>query len=108
MSAMPVTRGQFRSFIQTSGYVTDANRGRLVVGINEKGLGRKVGLTWEKLDFQQTDDHPVVCVSYNDAMAFCQWLSKLDNRFYHLPTEAQWEYVAKAGTTSMFWWGDDV
>lgn len=107
MSATPITRGQFRSFIEAAAYITDAQRGRLVTGIDERGLNRKDGLYWEQVDFDQDDSHPVVCISYNDAMAFCQWLGKQENRVYHLPTEAQWEYAAKAGTNTMFWWGDE-
>ena len=107
MSAHPVTRGQFRAFIESTGYITDAQRGKLTFGVTDRGLGRKRDMTWDKLDFEQQDDHPVVCVTWNDALAFCQWLSKQDSRVYLLPTEAQWEYAAKAGTTSLFWWGDD-
>ena len=55
----------------------------------------------------QADSHPVVCVSWNDAMAFCEWLSKKDGRKYALPTEAQWEYSCRAGSPHRFCFGDD-
>jgi len=107
-----VTRGQFRQFVKDSGYKTDA----------EKGVGSKGAFGWnaekEKFDhnekyswrnagFEQTDEHPVVNVSWNDAVAFCKWLSKKESKTYRLPTEAEWEYACRAGTTTRYYSGDD-
>jgi sulfatase modifying factor 1 len=50
--------------------------------------------------------HPVVNVSWNDAVAFCQWLSRKEGRNYRLPTEAEWEYACRAGTATRYWSGD--
>jgi formylglycine-generating enzyme required for sulfatase activity len=109
MSSTPVTVGQFRKFIESSAYVTEAQlRGSRVMGISDRGLRRTPELTWDKPGFEQSDDHPVVCVSWTDASAFCQWLGKQENTVYHLPTEAQWELAARAGTRTMFWWGDKL
>jgi formylglycine-generating enzyme required for sulfatase activity len=52
------------------------------------------------------DDLPVVRVSWNKAVAFCQWLSKKTGLSVRLPTEAEWEWAARAGSEKPFWWGD--
>ena len=57
--------------------------------------------------FAQTDDHPVVNVTWNDAVAFCQWLGRKEGKTYRLPTEAQWEYACRAGTATRYSSGDD-
>ncbi len=48
---------------------------------------------------------PVINVSWDDAVAYCAWLSQQTGRAYRLPSEAEWEYAARAGTTTAFWWG---
>jgi formylglycine-generating enzyme required for sulfatase activity len=63
--------------------------------------------SWHKLPFNQTDDHPVVCVSWNDAKDYVAWLSRKTGHIYRLPSEAEWEYAARAGTTTIFFWGTD-
>ena len=63
--------------------------------------------SWRNAGFEQTDEHPVVNVSWNDAVAFCKWLSKKEGKTYRLPTEAEWEYACRAGTTTRYYSGDD-
>jgi formylglycine-generating enzyme required for sulfatase activity len=59
------------------------------------------------LGFEQADDHPVVNLTWNDVTAFCAWLSEKEGEKSHLPTEAQWEYVCRAGATTTWHSGDD-
>ena len=68
---------------------------------------QSAAITWLKPGFDQDDNHPVVCVSWNDAKAFAQWLSKKTSRDYRLLTEAEWEYVVRAGSTTAQPWGDN-
>ncbi len=55
----------------------------------------------------QTNEHPVVNVSWNDAKAYCEWLSRKEGKTYRLPTEAEWEYACRAGTKSRYWNSSD-
>ncbi len=112
MGAYHVTRGQFRRFVEDTGYKTDAERGE-DPGANgldpEKGtfFGFHEKRSWRNVAFEQADSHPVVNVSWNDAVAFCEWLSRKERRTYRLPTEAEWEYACRAGTTTRYWCGND-
>lgn len=115
ISQHEVTRGKFRQFVESSGHKTDAER-------NEGGYegcsvtyregsewndGYRAGYSWWNPNFKQSDAHPVVCVSWKDAAAYAQWLSRQTGRSYRLPTEAEWEYATRAGTTTVRYWGDD-
>ncbi len=62
---------------------------------------------WNQVGFPQTDSHPVVCLSWYDASAYAQWLSKRTGRTYRLPSEAEWEYAARAGSTTRYAFGDN-
>jgi formylglycine-generating enzyme required for sulfatase activity len=61
--------------------------------------------SWQDLGFPQDDSHPVVCVTWQDAQAYVRWLSERAGHKYHLLTEAQWEYAARAGTNTPYPWG---
>jgi formylglycine-generating enzyme required for sulfatase activity len=95
MAVHPVTVGQFRQFVQQKKYVTEAER-----------AGDPS--TWDKPGWDQKDRHPVVFITWNDAVAFCEWLSKKEGRTYELPFEAEWEYACRAGTTTRYFFGDDA
>ncbi len=105
-----VTRGQFRRFVDDAGYQTDAEKdGKGGWGWNEeaKKFEQNFRYHWQNPGFEQTDEHPVVNVSWNDAQAFITWLSRKEGKTYRLPTEAEWEYACRAGTKTRYWHGDD-
>jgi formylglycine-generating enzyme required for sulfatase activity len=105
-----VTRGQFRRFVDETGYQTEAEKdGKGGHGWNEeaKEFEQNPRYTWQDPGFEQTDDHPVVNVTWNDAVAFAAWLSRKEGNTYRLPTEAEWEYACRAGTTTRYSFGDD-
>jgi formylglycine-generating enzyme required for sulfatase activity len=106
-----VTRGQFRRFVEDTGYSTDAERDGEGGGYDaEKRVffDPKAGYSWRDPGFAQTDEHPVVNVSWNDAQAFCEWLSRKEGKTYRLPTEAEWEYGCRANTRTRFHSGDEA
>lgn len=110
MAAHEVTVGQFRRFVEDAAYKTDAERdGKGVPSWNQaEGKSQEhPEYNWRNTGFPQTDSHPVVDVSWNDAQEFCRWLSRKDGRRFRLPTEAEWEYACRAGTTTRFNCGDE-
>ncbi|MCX7046051.1 MAG: formylglycine-generating enzyme family protein [Candidatus Sumerlaeota bacterium] len=107
MSEAKVTVGQFRCFINDTGYKTEAEKEGKAFGIKDGKFVEQEGFSWRNLGFIQTDTHPVVNVSWNDAKAFCDWMSGKTGKAYQLPTEAQWEYACRAGTKTLYPWGGD-
>jgi formylglycine-generating enzyme required for sulfatase activity len=106
-----VTRGQFRQFITDSGYRTDAENperpGATGWDRQKEEFAVDINYSWRNVGFKQTDEHPVVNVSWNDAVAFCKWLCKKERETYRLPSEAEWEYACRAGTRTRYYSGDD-
>ena len=106
-----VTRGQFRKFVEETGYKTEAESdGKGGSGWNgsKKTWEQDPKYTWKSCGFDQSDAHPVVNVSWNDANKFCEWLNgKKDGYTYRLPTEAEWEYACRAGSKTKYAFGDD-
>ena len=105
-----VTRGQFRVFVDDTKYQTEADAdGKGGYGWDATAKDWKLDpkYTWLNPGFDQTDEHPVVLVSWNDAVAFCDWLTKKGGKTFRLPTEVEWEYACRAGTKTRFSFGDD-
>jgi sulfatase modifying factor 1 len=107
MGIYEVTRQQFGQFVKKTGYKTDAEREGWSWAWRGGRLAKVDGLSWQNPGYKQTDDHPVVCVSWNDAKAYCDWLSQNEGRTYRLPTEAEWEYACRTGTKTAYQWGND-
>jgi len=104
----PVTVVEFRRFVQTTSYKTEAERGdgaRVYTGQKRE---RKADANWKNPYFRQTDNHPVVCVSWNDAKEYCEWLGDQTGASYRLLSEAEWEYACRAGSAGKYCFGDDV
>ncbi len=107
-----VTVREFGEFVRATGHVTQAEKSG--VGGAENGHAERPGLTWKSPPFAQGDDHPVVEVSWHDAVAYADWRSAVDGLSrcsaepkpgclgWRLPTEAEWEWAARAGTTGPF------
>ena len=110
MGQSEVTVEQFREFVRSVGYRSEAERagtgsvydersGRM---IDKRGAGWRQNYEGERA----SDDLPVLNVSWNDASAYVSWLSQRTGKRYRLPSEAEFEYVLRAGNQTRFWWGD--
>jgi len=104
----PATMGEFKKFVQATGYKTEAEMGDGAYVRIGDSWSKKADANWKNPYFTQTDSHPVVCVSWNDAREYCEWLSEQTGQVYRLLSEAEWEYACRAGSTGKYCFGDDV
>jgi len=107
MGKYEVTVGDFRKFVNASGYKTEAEKGK-GCRIYQREWNWVKDANWRNPYFSQTDNEPVVCVSWNDAIAYTEWLTQQTGKHYRLPSESEWEYAARAGTKTKYWWGNEL
>jgi formylglycine-generating enzyme required for sulfatase activity len=99
-----VTVDQFAAFVRETGYDAASKCNTGEGGTTNERSDR----SFSNPGFPQTGSHPAVCVNWDDANAYVAWLSKNTGKPYRLLAEAEWEYAARAGTTTKYFWGDDI
>ena len=97
-----VTRGEFGRFVRETGHST----GNACWTYEGGKWKERSGRNWRTPGYSQTDAHPVVCVSWEDAQAYVRWLTRETGERYRLLSESEWEYVARAGARTSRYWGD--
>ena len=106
MGKYDITRGDFRKFVEATGYKTEGEESGGCFYLQYAQWFMDINKIWANPGYPQDDNHPVVCVTYRDASAYANWLSKQTGKAVRLPTEAEWEYAARSGGKDyMYSWG---
>ena len=108
MSKYAITVAEYRKFVKETNYKSTAGKCPDFIDQNwYSDRGEKSNGTWEKHILSYSDFQPVTCVTFLDVNAYINWLNKKTGLKYRLPTESEWEYTARANTTSEYFWGND-
>lgn len=109
VSRDPITVAEFAAFVEASDYETEGERNpQQGCRILDREWQWGEGHSWREPGIEQEGAHPVVCVTREDVRAYLDWLSAESGAEYRLPSEAEWEYLARAGTDTARWWGEEI
>ena len=100
-----VTVGQFAAFVAATQRPDPA--ACIIHHADSDKWKPEPGVNWHNPGYPQTDKHPVVCVTYDDAVDYAAWLARTTGKPYRLASEEEWEYAARGGTKTAWYWGDD-
>ena len=95
-----VTRREYAAFVEDTGWTTKGS-------CDSHPKAPATGRSWRSPGYDQDENHPVVCVSWEDATEYVRWLSRKTRKDYRLPSESEWEFAARAGTEDSRHWGED-
>ena len=108
MQSREVTVGDYEKFVANTGYKTQAEQNKgCAYYLNGEPVW-EANLNWRNPGFDQNSNFPAVCLTYNDAKAYADWLSGQTGQQFRLPNEVEWEYAARAGTETEYPWGNEI